>query len=100
MEINNCPFCNKANGREIIAETKDCFAIYDGYPVSPGHALIISNKHCSDYFELNTDEQLNCCLLINEVKAILDNKFKPDGYNVGINVREAAGQTIDHVHIH
>ena len=100
METTNCPFCNKANGREIIAETKDCIAIYDAYPVNKGHALIIPNKHCSNYFDLTTEEQLNCFLLVNEVKKILDQQFAPEGYNIGINVNEVAGQTIEHVHIH
>lgn len=100
MAVTNCPFCNKANGREVISETKDCFAIYDAYPVNEGHALIIPNRHCANYFDLTTEEQLNCFLLVNEVKQELDRRFSPDGYNIGINVNEVAGQTVNHVHIH
>ena len=100
MENTDCPFCNRANGREIILETKDCFAIYDAYPVSKGHALIIPDKHCANYFDLTTEEQLNCFLLVNEVKLRLQELYKPDGFNIGININEAAGQTVGHVHIH
>ncbi len=96
----NCPFCNPDSDRELIAESKTAFAIYDKYPVNNGHALIIPKKHCSDYFDLTLKEQTACIFVLNKVKEIVSKRFNPDGFNVGINVGKKAGQTVNHVHIH
>lgn len=100
MMNNNqhCPFCNLE--RQKIIESKMSFAIYDGFPVNEGHTLIIPKRHTSNYFDLPLEEQIDCIELLNRVKKILQEKYNPDGFNVGINVNESAGQTIPHVHIH
>jgi diadenosine tetraphosphate (Ap4A) HIT family hydrolase len=96
----SCPFCNLDPQRELIMESATAFAIFDKYPVNNGHALIISKRHCSDYFELTFKEQSACWFMLNSVKEIIRKKFNPDGFNIGINVDEAAGQTVSHVHLH
>jgi len=100
IESSYCPFCNLDQHREIIIENSECYAMHDMFPVSNGHVLIIPKRHCSDYFELTTDEQTSCWEMVNELRGILDEKYHPDGFNIGINVNEAAGQTVPHVHIH
>jgi len=95
-----CPFCHPESERVIILETLSAFSIYDKFPISKGHALIIPKRHCSDYFKLTMEEQASCWNMVNDVKQILQDKYHPDGFNVGINVNEAAGQTISHIHIH
>ncbi len=99
-ENPDCPFCNPDSDRELLVESATAYAIYDKYPVSGGHALIIPKRHCIDYFDLSFREQAACIFMLNTVKEIISTKFKPDGFNVGINVSEAAGQTVPHVHIH
>jgi ATP adenylyltransferase len=96
----DCPFCYLDEKRELIVKSKLAYAIYDQFPVSDGHALIVSVRHCADYFELSEEEQTACWALVNDVKQIIQGKYSPDGFNVGININEAAGQTISHVHIH
>jgi ATP adenylyltransferase len=96
----SCPFCTPAEDRTVLLENEEAFAIYDRYPVSPGHALIIPKRHSVDYFGLTAIEQSACWRLLNEVKELTDEAFHPDGYNIGINNLEAAGQTVFHVHIH
>ena len=96
----NCPFCNPEADREIILDSESEYSIYDKFPVSNGHALIIPKKHCSDYFDLEFKEQSSCILMLNKVKQIINEKYKPDGFNIGINVGSVAGQTVNHVHIH
>ncbi len=96
----DCPFCNPGKERELIAETATAYAIFDKFPVSDGHTLIIPKKHCSSYFELSFKEQSACWFMVNAVKEILIKSFNPDGFNVGININEPAGQTIPHAHIH
>lgn len=95
-----CPFCHLGSERELIFESATVYAMFDKFPVSSGHTLIIPKKHCADYFELSFKEQSDCWLLLNDAKDILNDRFKPDGFNVGINIGEAAGQTVHHVHIH
>ena len=70
------------------------------HAVSPGHTLVIPRRHVASFFDL-TPEEINACMaLIAEERKLLDEKFKPDGYNIGVNVGPAAGQSILHVHIH
>lgn len=99
-EKSDCPFCNPHSDRELIVESATAYAIYDKFPVNDGHALIIPKRHCADYFDLTFKEQAACIFMLNRVKEMLAARFNPDGFNVGINVGDKAGQTISHVHIH
>jgi len=99
-ENTDCPFCSPDSERELIVESATAYSIFDKFPVSNGHALIIPKKHCADYFDLTFKEQSACWFMLNEVKAILDKRFNPEGFNVGININETAGQTVHHAHIH
>jgi diadenosine tetraphosphate (Ap4A) HIT family hydrolase len=96
----DCLFCHPESSREIICESAMAYAIYDKFPVNKGHALIIPKRHVADYFDLSFKEQSACFFMVNFVKAIIQKQFNPDGFNVGINVGQSAGQTIFHVHIH
>jgi diadenosine tetraphosphate (Ap4A) HIT family hydrolase len=96
----DCPFCNPDSERDLILESATAYAIYDKYPVNEGHALVIPKRHCANYFDLTFKEQSACLFMANRVQEIIRNTFKPDGFNVGINVGAPAGQTVHHVHIH
>ena len=96
----NCPFCNPDSERELLLESATAYGMFDKFPVSNGHTLIIPKKHCSNYFELSFKEQSACWFMLNKAKEILTKEFKPDGFNIGININDAAGQTVPHVHIH
>ncbi len=76
------------------------FIIKDAFPVSPGHLLIISNEVRRDYFELTNEERINLNELIQFAKEIIESEFTPDGYNIGMNCGDAAGQTVFHFHCH
>lgn len=76
------------------------FIIKDAYPVSPGHLLIISNQIKSDFFSLTDEEKTHLNRTINIAKEIIENEFSPDGYNIGMNCGESAGQTVFHFHCH
>ena len=92
-----CLFCSP---NQIIAENDLAYAIYDRYPVSPGHLLIITKRHIESLFDASEIERQALNKLIEECKDLLDAKYYPDGYNIGVNCGSAAGQTIFHVHIH
>jgi diadenosine tetraphosphate (Ap4A) HIT family hydrolase len=72
----------------------------DSFPVSPGHSLVMPFRHCSGFFELTPEEVAACMALVFAERTALDGEFKPDGYNVGVNVGAAGGQSVLHVHIH
>lgn len=99
-ENTNCPFCNPDPDRELILESATAYAMYDKFPVNDGHSLIIPKKHCENYFDLSFKEQSACWFILNKVKQIVNEKFNPDGFNIGVNVNSSAGQTVSHVHIH
>jgi diadenosine tetraphosphate (Ap4A) HIT family hydrolase len=97
---SSCPFCNPTQSTELISETATAYAIFDNFPVNEGHCLIIPKRHIADYFDLTLHEQRACWILVNRCKEIIQKKYNPDGFNIGININEAAGQTVSHVHIH
>lgn len=94
-----CPFCNPAPG-DIVAANDLCYARYDIHPVSPGHLLVIPFRHVESYFDTTDEERMALARLTDDCRAITDRERHPDGYNIGVNVGEAAGQNIMHVHIH
>ena len=95
----SCIFCNIDKNRMIL-ENEDAFVIYDAFPVSKGHMLIIPKKHIENYFEADEEIKLKLWKLVDKGKEMADKKFTPQGYNIGINCCEAAGQTVMHLHIH
>jgi superfamily II DNA or RNA helicase/diadenosine tetraphosphate (Ap4A) HIT family hydrolase len=91
-----------------VARNELAFAIRDGYPVTPGHTLVIPFRHVATWFEATREEQTALLELVDEIKRQLDRGVShpdgttrvPDGYNVGFNAGEAAGQTVMHLHVH
>lgn len=94
-----CIFCN-LNKNDYICENELAFAIYDKFPVNKGHVLVIPKRHFEDFFEATEEEILSIYRLLDKCKELLDKDLKPDGYNVGINIGEKAGQSIFHLHVH
>jgi diadenosine tetraphosphate (Ap4A) HIT family hydrolase len=114
---SDCPFCNLDKARVIIANDH-AIAFHDGFPVTPGHSLIVPKRHITSFFEATREEQAALFDLLAEMRQLLLNPpspFKPvawvpfdkggsvsvpDGFNIGINDGSAAGQTVMHLHIH
>lgn len=95
---NPCLFCTDPRG--VSLENELAYSARDSYPVSPGHTLIIPRRHVASFFDLTPEEVNACMALIREERKLLDEEFSPDGYNIGVNIGAAAGQSIFHVHIH
>ena len=92
-----CRFCTP---RRVTGRNELAYSTRDSYPVSPGHSLIIPLRHVASFFDLSPEEVSACMELLIQEQKTLDTEFDPDGYNVGVNVNAAAGQSIFHVHIH
>ena len=94
-----CAFCTLPSTR-VIDENATTIAVRDGYPVSPGHTLVIPKRHIGSFFYLSEQERDDLLALLDRAKLVLDQEFQPQGYNIGINDGAAAGQTVPHLHVH
>ena len=92
-----CLFCGP---RGVVRQNELAYCTRDTYPVSPGHSLVMPFRHCAGFFDLTPEEISACMDLVRLEQRVLDKEFSPDGYNVGVNVNSAGGQSIFHVHIH
>ena len=92
-----CPFCETP---DRVLENSLAYAVYDRWPVNRGHLLIIPKRHYSSFFESTREETDAVFDLVWRGKELLDAEYKPDGYNVGVNIGIASGQTIMHLHVH
>jgi diadenosine tetraphosphate (Ap4A) HIT family hydrolase len=95
----SCIFCEISKDR-IIIENELAYAIYDGFPVSPGHCLIIPKRHFPDFFNSTKEEKTALFDLLEFIKEKIEQQFHPDGFNIGVNVGAVSGQTVMHLHIH
>lgn len=97
----SCIFCNTDKDRKIVLQNELAYAIFDAYPVSKLHTLIIPRRHIDSYFELGQAEINATTLLLNQMKNYVDSTDKKvSGYNIGINDGSTSGQTIPHCHVH
>ncbi len=91
---------SNVSDREKLYQGKYFFLIYDRYPVSPGHILIISRSNKVDFFQLSDKEKKELPFLIDKAKELIEAELEPDGYNIGMNCGQDAGQTVMHFHCH
>ncbi|MCP1715506.1 diadenosine tetraphosphate (Ap4A) HIT family hydrolase, partial [Methanocalculus alkaliphilus] len=94
-----CPFCDPAPS-EILLANDLAYARFDLYPVSPGHLLLIPFRHVASFFEATGDEQAALQALVHDARRLQDERYAPDGYNIGVNIGAAAGQSVMHLHLH
>ena len=101
--VEGCIFCSaQLHDRErIVDENALAYAIRDGFPVTQYHSLFIPKRHVADYLGLTQAEINAINQLIKTQKKLLDETDRAiDGYNVGMNCGESAGQTVFHCHVH
>ena len=96
---DDCPFCD-VDESQVVFRDELVFAIWDRYPVSDGHLLIITTRHVADWFEASEAEQQAVLNALERGRKIIRDRYSADGFNIGINVGEAAGQTVRHLHAH
>ena len=95
----NCPFC-QSDRNSIFHEDELTMGLWDAFPVTKGHALIVTKRHVSSWFDTTDEEKLALIKSTEQAKLIIERQYTPDGFNIGININEQAGQTIFHCHIH
>ena len=102
MNGADCPFCNILASRpeEIHFKTNRFFAFTPLFPINVGHILVVPKRHIVDLFSLNTRESRDLRNALSAGKSFLDEHFRPDGHNLGVNSGVAAGQSVFHLHFH
>jgi superfamily II DNA or RNA helicase/diadenosine tetraphosphate (Ap4A) HIT family hydrolase len=98
-----CPFCPIDSQRILFRHSvgsASVVALWDGFPVSPGHLLIVPVRHVPTWFDASPEEHHALTDALEIAKSLIESQFQPQGYNIGINVGAAAGQTVSHLHVH
>jgi diadenosine tetraphosphate (Ap4A) HIT family hydrolase len=95
----HCAFCGVDPARTAWSSPL-AIALWDLYPLSLGHALVVPRRHAGSWSELTAHEKAALTEGVDAARALIDERYRPDAYNVGFNDGEAAGQTIPHFHVH
>jgi diadenosine tetraphosphate (Ap4A) HIT family hydrolase len=94
---DNCELCAPT---AVVCENALAFARLDSNSLSAGHVLIVPRRHVADFFEMTAQEQAAVLELLCNARYLINAKHSPDGFNIGVNVGVAAGQSRMHVHVH
>jgi diadenosine tetraphosphate (Ap4A) HIT family hydrolase len=92
-----CPLCTP---EDVVLRDELAYVRRDNFPLSRGHVIVVPVRHVAGYFDMTADEKGAITRLLDQAKAGIDREFKPDGYNIGVNIGKAAGQSRMHVHVH
>ena len=97
IETEACELCTPA---DVLLEEELAYARLDNNPLSKGHVIVIPKRHVADFFDMTAAEQSTVLGLLNEAHSRLRLDHSPDGYNIGVNIGKAGGQSRMHVHVH
>lgn len=103
MRKDDCIFCKIANGEipsKTLYEDENFRVILDLGPATRGHALILPKDHAANLYELPVDLAANVLVLAKHMATQMTQKLGSDGFNLVQNNGEAAGQTVNHFHMH
>jgi diadenosine tetraphosphate (Ap4A) HIT family hydrolase len=92
--------CELCRLDQVLFEAEDAYVRYDNNALSRGHVLVVPRRHVADFFEMTAAEKASVIELLDKAKALIAAEHKPDGYNIGVNVGRAGGQSRMHVHVH
>ena len=84
----------------VLINNELAYAQSEKNSLSRGHIIIVPRRHVPDFFEMTSSEQMAVVELLNRARKLIQLQHSPDGYNIGVNVGRAAGQSRMHVHIH
>jgi diadenosine tetraphosphate (Ap4A) HIT family hydrolase len=97
IEGSACELCSQ---HEVLLENALAYVRYDNNSLSRGHVLVIPKRHVASFFDMTADEQSAVLALLSEIQKSIQTQHSPDGYNIGVNVGKAGGQSRMHVHMH
>jgi diadenosine tetraphosphate (Ap4A) HIT family hydrolase len=94
------PGCELCRPDMVMLEDALAYVRFDNNSLARGHVLVVPRRHVASFFDMTADEKAAVLALLDRAKAQIDREFAPDGYNIGVNVGRAGGQTRMHVHVH
>jgi diadenosine tetraphosphate (Ap4A) HIT family hydrolase len=92
--------CELCRLDQVLFEADEAYVRFDNNGLAPGHVLVVPRRHVAGFFDMTAAEKLRVVELLDRAKAHIDAAHHPDGYNIGVNVGRAAGQSRMHVHVH
>jgi len=92
--------CELCAAKDALFESDFAYVCYEANPLSKGHVIVVPKRHVADFFDMSGAEQGSILALLNRAKKFVQEKHGPDGYNIGVNIGAAAGQSRMHVHVH
>jgi diadenosine tetraphosphate (Ap4A) HIT family hydrolase len=95
--LSGCELCVPA---DVVIENDLAYARFEGNSLSRGHVIVVPRRHVPDFFDMDAAEQAAVLKLLSRVRVQIQKEHSPDGYNIGVNVGSAAGQSRMHVHVH
>jgi diadenosine tetraphosphate (Ap4A) HIT family hydrolase len=99
MNPRDCPFCF-ADAKLVFHAGELVLGLWDAFPASPGHALIVPRRHVTSWFEATDEERAELAAATKDARRAIVERHHPAAFNVGINDGTAAGQTVPHLHVH
>jgi diadenosine tetraphosphate (Ap4A) HIT family hydrolase len=96
-ETTDCELCSQ---HEVLLENALAYVRQDNNSLSRGHVLVVPKRHVSSFFDMTTEEQAAVLALLREIQKTIQQQHSPDGYNIGVNIGKAGGQSRMHVHMH
>jgi diadenosine tetraphosphate (Ap4A) HIT family hydrolase len=100
MTTTDTADCELCVAHDVVTANSLAYARYDNNSLSRGHVLVIPRRHVASFFEMTADEQTAVLSLLNQVQRLIEKQHAPDGYNIGVNIGKAGGQSRMHVHVH
>jgi diadenosine tetraphosphate (Ap4A) HIT family hydrolase len=92
--------CELCRLDQVLFADDEAYVRHDNNSLSRGHVLIVPRRHVADFFDMTAQEKASVLALLDRAKARIDAEFRPDGYNIGVNIGRAGGQSRMHVHVH
>lgn len=97
---SNCPFCAQDIGVISFFETESFYTIYNRSPILPGHSLLIPKRHIESLLDFTDDELGELMMHAKEAILLLQKAFRSEGFNLSLQEKEEAGQSLAHFHLH
>lgn len=98
--MEDCFLCKKIKEADFVLENELAVVRFDDFSVSVGHLEVIPKRHVKDWWKATTEERMAILELLDQAKQMVDEKYHPDAYNIGMNLGVAAGQSLLHLHAH
>ena len=97
MTGGDCTLCRP---EDVVVANDLAYAARDKFSLSPGHVIVVPRRHVADFFAMTAAEKQAVLALLDQAREQIEREHRPDGYNIGVNIGAAAGQSRMHVHVH